>query len=87
MGTKTKLFELLQDSDRMEDVINKACASQNHMIALANRRDLLGKRMNQQKLECSECNTRQVQLIGYIDINPAKWKCRKCKHVFNWEGE
>ena len=50
------------------------------------RREELGKRMNEQKLECPECNTRQVQLVGYIDIYPAQWKCRRCKHNFEWEG-
>ena len=50
------------------------------------RREQLGKRMNEQKLECPECNTRQVQLIGYIETYPAQWKCRKCKHKFEWEG-
>lgn len=51
------------------------------------RRIMLGKRMNQQKLECPECKTRQVQLVGYIDIVPAQWRCRHCKHCFEWEGE
>ncbi|QZI87141.1 hypothetical protein MYOV085v1_p0122 [Vibrio phage 355E48.1] len=50
------------------------------------RREQLGKRMNEQKLECPECNTRQVQLIGYMETYPAQWKCRKCKHKFEWEG-
>ena len=51
------------------------------------RRYELGKRMNSQKKECPNCGTRQIQLIGYIDIIPAQWKCRKCKHKFEWEGE
>lgn len=50
------------------------------------RREELGKGMNEQKLECPECGTRQVQLVGYIDIYPAQWKCRHCKHNFEWEG-
>ncbi|CAH9016554.1 putative thioredoxin [Vibrio phage 193E37-1] len=41
--------------------------------------------MNENKLKCPECDTRQVQLVGYIDITPAQWKCRKCKHKFEWE--
>lgn len=51
------------------------------------RREELGKRMNEQQLECPECCTRQVQLVGYINIKPAQWKCRHCKHNFEWEGE
>lgn len=57
------------------------------MIKSSKRRELLGKRMNQQKLCCPECNTRQVQLVGYISDYPAKWKCRHCKYKFEWEGE
>ena len=51
------------------------------------RRIELGKRMNAQKLCCPECKTRQVQLVGYINIKPAEWRCRHCKHEFTWEGE
>ena len=50
------------------------------------RRVELGKRMNSQKLCCPECKTRQVQLVGYIDIIPAEWRCRHCKYEFNWES-
>ncbi|QXN60167.1 hypothetical protein KUA24_100 [Vibrio phage HNL01] len=54
----------------------------------AKRREFLGELMNTEKLECPACKTRQVQLIGYIDITPAKWKCRTqgCRTVFEWEG-
>ena len=51
------------------------------------RREDLGKRMNLLKLCCPVCETRQVQLIKYIDTYPAQWKCRHCKHTFEWEGE
>lgn len=51
------------------------------------RRESLGKLMNEQKLECPSCHTRQVQLVDYIDTKPAQWKCRHCKHNFEWEGE
>ena len=57
------------------------------LLADADRRNLLGKLMNQQKLECPECGTRQVQLIGYINVTPAVWRCRHCKHSFKWEGD
>lgn len=42
--------------------------------------------MNEQELECPECHTRQVQLVGYVNIYPAQWKCRHCKHEFEWDG-
>lgn len=51
------------------------------------RREDLGRRMNRLKLECPECNTRQVQLVKYMDTYPAQWKCRHCKHKFEWEGD
>ncbi|AUR89039.1 hypothetical protein NVP1121O_011 [Vibrio phage 1.121.O._10N.286.46.C4] len=57
------------------------------VFKLSQRRELLGVRMNYQKLSCPECDTRQVQLIGYINIVPAVWKCRGCKHEFEWEGD
>lgn len=28
--------------------------------------------------QCPECNTKQVQLVSWID--PVSWKCRKCNH-------
>lgn len=87
MNTKEKLFAVLNDVDKMNELIDKACMSQNDMIAAADRRDLLGKRMNQQQLTCPECDRPQLQLIGYIDIVPAQWKCRLCKHKFEWEGD
>lgn len=49
------------------------------------RREALGKMMNEHKLSCPECKTRQVQLVGYINIHPAQWKCRHCKYEFSWE--
>lgn len=48
----------------------------------ADRRDELAKKMNLFKLTCPECSTRQIQLVGYMDI---KRKCRSCKHKFEWE--
>lgn len=53
----------------------------------AERRIALSKLMNQSKLECPVCHTRQIQLVGYINIYPAQWKCRMCKHKFEWEGD
>jgi len=49
--------------------------------SMANRRERLGKQMNVEKLTCPECETRQLQLIAYLD-EPAKWKCRRCRHIF-----
>ncbi len=57
------------------------------LFMVADRRVELGKRMNKQKLSCPTCQARQIQLIGYMDVVPAKWKCRKCKCEFLWEGE
>ncbi len=51
----------------------------------AQRREHLGNMMNKHNLSCPECGTRQVQLIGYINTSPAQWKCRHCKHKFEWE--
>ncbi|AUR84673.1 hypothetical protein NVP1063O_006 [Vibrio phage 1.063.O._10N.261.45.C7] len=87
MNTKDKLFSVLNDTEKMKNIIDKACDSQMQMFEWADRRESLGKRMNEQQLECPECCTRQVQLVGYIDIKPAQWKCRHCKHKFEWEGE
>lgn len=53
----------------------------------ADRREELGRKMNTLGLACPECNTRQVQLVAYMDIKPAQWKCRHCKHKFEWEGD
>jgi ribosomal protein L37AE/L43A len=58
----------------------------NYIMTVTDRRSELGKRMNEKKLECPACRTRQVQLVGYMNIVPAQWKCRKCKHKFEWEG-
>lgn len=35
---------------------------------------------------CPECNTDQVQLIAGME-KPAQWKCRRCKHKFEFEPE
>lgn len=56
------------------------------LVKGAERRDLLGRRMNDQKLQCPECGTRQVQLMSYSEV-PAQWRCRHCKHGFEWEGD
>ncbi len=88
----SKLFGV--SPDKLGDVTGSYSAQMQtqHLIdmsklfALGDRRELLGKRMNKQKLECPECGTRQVQLVGYLNIKPAEWKCRHCKHEFNWEG-
>lgn len=92
MSTKDKLFAILKDSDRMDEIVRKSCDAQNNIIKESRdvhttRRIELGKRMNSQELECPECSTRQVQLVGYMGIIPEKWKCRHCKHCFEWEGE
>ncbi|AOQ26823.1 hypothetical protein [Vibrio phage S4-7] len=85
MSTKDKIFRVLQDVELMNEIIDKSCDSQIKMIESADRRVYLGELMNKHKLECPECKTGQVQLIGYIDIFPAQWKCRHCKHKFEWE--
>ena len=87
MSTKDKIFRVLQDVELMNEIIDKSCNSQIKMIESADRRGYLGELMNKHKLECPECKTRQVQLIGYIDIFPAQWKCRRCKNKFEWEIE
>jgi transposase-like protein len=56
------------------------------LCSYVDRRELLGREMNKQKLSCPKCETRQIQLIGYMD-EPAKWKCRHCRHVFTKELE
>ena len=56
------------------------------VLSYGDRCKELGMRMNQQKLQCPKCSTRQVQLVGYINIKPAQWRCRQCKHNFDWEG-
>lgn len=54
---------------------------------LAERRDKLGKLLNTEFTGCEKCGTMQVQLIDWdLNIYPAKWKCRHCKHEFEWEG-
>lgn len=32
---------------------------------------------------CFVCNSTQVQLIAHHE--PAQWRCRSCKHRFNYE--
>lgn len=34
---------------------------------------------------CPKCKDAQVQLIEYINIKPATWKCRICKFKFEFE--
>lgn len=87
MNTKGKLLKVLHDSEKMKTLIDNSCIEQMKMFEYADRRVLLGKRMNEQGLECPKCHTRQVQLTGYMDIKPAQWLCRHCKHKFEWEGE
>lgn len=87
MNTKDKLLKVLHDSEKMKTLIDNSCIEQMKMFEYADRRVLLGKRMNEQGLECPECHTRQVQLVGYMDIKPAQWRCRHCKHKFEWEGD
>lgn len=41
---------------------------------------------------CPECgdltpDVNQVQLVDYVNTIPAKWKCRVCKHKFEFEPE
>lgn len=52
----------------------------NTAVQYAKRREFLGKFMPL----CPECRTEQVQLVAYIDV-AAQWKCRICKHRFEYE--
>ncbi len=52
------------------------------MTFFANRREALSKKTK----NCPECTKDQVQLLAYHS-QPAQWKCRICKHRFNWEPE
>lgn len=54
---------------------------------ITDRREMLSAEINKQKKCCPSCGTRQIQLIGYMDIIPAQWKCRRCKHKFEWEPD
>lgn len=37
---------------------------------------------------CPKCGeARQIQLIAAMATPCPKWKCRKCKHGFNWQPE
>lgn len=56
----------------------------------AERREYLGKEMNRQKMCCPMCETRQIQLLAYIEHKPANWKCRKCGKCgfrFEWDPD
>lgn len=54
---------------------------------VSERRDKLGRLLNTEFEGCEECGTMQVQLIDWeLKTYPAKWKCRHCKHEFEWEG-
>ncbi|BAV80908.1 hypothetical protein [Vibrio phage RYC] len=72
--------------DQLNDHFSLDSNSWDKVLEHTNRRDLLGRRMNEQKLECPSCGTRQVQLVSYINTTPALWKCRKCREQFEWEG-
>lgn len=37
------------------------------------------------KIACPKCNANQIQLIGYIETYPARWRCRECGHKFEFE--
>ena len=56
----------------------------NEIAGLADRRERLCKQMNIEKLKCRDCGTRQLQLVAYLN-EPARWKCRRCRHVFTKE--
>ena len=49
-------------------------------LKLAARREHLGRNA----IPCPKCNTRQIQLVDHICM-PAKWKCRECRHKFDFE--
>ena len=53
----------------------------NFAMQYAERRSFLGRNMP----SCPECRSQQVQLTGYINVWPAEWKCRHCKHRFIFE--
>lgn len=50
------------------------------VIENAKRREFLGKYMPR----CPKCDDVQVQLTSYLDV-AAQWKCRICKHRFEYE--
>jgi len=50
------------------------------LMATADRRDFLCKNVP----KCQKCLHEQVQLVGYAE-KPASWKCRMCKHWFEFE--
>jgi hypothetical protein len=35
-------------------------------------------------MRCPKCSTRQVQLVDWR-VQPAQWRCRTCKHRFDYE--
>ena len=63
----------------------KKVAGMENALKHADRRELLGREMNRQKLCCPACGNRQVQLLAYINTKPANWKCRGCGKKFVWE--
>jgi len=52
------------------------------MLKVVYRRDELSNHMP----KCPSCRTLQVQLVGYVDVHPAQWKCRHCKFEFEYEN-
>jgi len=48
------------------------------IAALGDRREALSKLQP----KCPSCGHEQVQLVQYIDVVPAHWKCRVCKTRF-----
>lgn len=35
--------------------------------------------------KCPRCSAVQVQLIDYLTVRNAKWRCRICTHLFHFE--
>jgi len=53
------------------------------MMELVNRRINLCKNSP----SCPKCKENfQIQLVNWINPGPAKWKCRTCKHKFEYEN-
>ena len=50
------------------------------MVEILDRRDLLFSHSP----KCPKCGTKQVQCTEYLNT-PAQWKCRECKHRFEYE--
>lgn len=36
---------------------------------------------------CPECGSPQVQLMAWVGVVPASWRCRNCKLQFEYEQE